>query len=498
MTSQQREAETTYDVGESAALPSLADLPDVSRVEGPRTVELDAHYFDTDDLALGRRGITLRRRTGGDDEGWHLKIPVEGARQEIRAPLGRTVNRPPSALLRVVHEVVREQPLHEVATIVTQRTLASVRDADESLLAEVSDDLVTAARKGATDEERRQWREWELEIHAARPRLTKALTKRLRKAGAQPASRSSKLGRLLQLESTGTVGGPRPGVDARVTEHELLSRLVTDLVDDLHRLDPLARADLPDAVHRLRLVVRRLRSALRSFDVCLDTSVTEPVREELHWIGEALGRPRDLEVLQSRLSSLVLTLPPPLVRGRPSQWIDRRLRAERRAAHQEVLRAMAAERYFALLDTVDSWQEGLPWSDRPDRRASKTLPKVLHQEWKRVEKAVKRADGADEADRPDLLHQVRKKAKRARYTAEALEPVLGADAADTAKDATKVQHSLGDHHDALVAMQHVLRLTDIAQEEGSVTFTFGVMFARLEAEVAQHDDGFRRTWKQVR
>ncbi|WP_242418751.1 CYTH domain-containing protein, partial [Frankia sp. CpI1-P] len=41
----------------------------------PRTVTLDAVYYDSDDLRLARNQITLRRRTGGHDAGWHLKLP---------------------------------------------------------------------------------------------------------------------------------------------------------------------------------------------------------------------------------------------------------------------------------------------------------------------------------------------------------------------------------------------------------------------------------------
>src|ERR1700755_2556116 len=107
MASQQREVEQKYDVGEAATLPSLDDLPGVACIGGPHTFHLEAHYFDTEDLALGRRGITLRRRTGGEGDGWHLKIPVKGARQEIHAPLGRAAHVPPIALRRIVHGVVR-------------------------------------------------------------------------------------------------------------------------------------------------------------------------------------------------------------------------------------------------------------------------------------------------------------------------------------------------------------------------------------------------------
>ena len=290
------EVETKYDVADDVALPDIADLPDVARVEGPHTFLLEARYFDTEDLALARRGITLRRRTGGEDEGWHLKLPVSGARQEIQAALGRSTRTPPLALRRVVQGVVRNRALAPVATVVTERTMASLMEADESVLAEICDDRVVATRTGPDGDEEHSWREWEVEVHAARPRLLKALRRRLGKQGGYEATASSKLGRLMQIDA-GAASQDRPSVSARATEQELLTRHLASLTADLHRLDPFARADLPDALYQLRLVFRRLRAALTSFDASFDTTVTDALRDEVRWIGDILGRRRDLEDL---------------------------------------------------------------------------------------------------------------------------------------------------------------------------------------------------------
>src|SRR5829696_153622 len=137
-----REIETKFDVADASALPEVADLPDVSRVDGPRTFRAEAHYYDTEDLALGHAGITLRRRTGGEDDGWHLKLPVTGARQEIQVPPGSGDGTPPAELCRVVRGVVRDRPVRHLATVVTERTLASLLGVDGLLLAEVCDDRV--------------------------------------------------------------------------------------------------------------------------------------------------------------------------------------------------------------------------------------------------------------------------------------------------------------------------------------------------------------------
>jgi hypothetical protein len=63
-----------YDPAAGTQLPDLSGLPKVDRVTGPERQELEAIYFDTADLALAAGRINLRRRTGGDDAGWHLKL----------------------------------------------------------------------------------------------------------------------------------------------------------------------------------------------------------------------------------------------------------------------------------------------------------------------------------------------------------------------------------------------------------------------------------------
>lgn len=486
-----REVETKYDVDDATALPELADLPDVTSVQGPRTFQLEATYFDTEDLALGRHGITLRRRTGGVDEGWHLKLPTGGARQEIRATLGRSTTTPPISLRRIVQGVVRDQRLVPVVVVNTNRTVAALFDADEDLLAEVCDDRVVASRGAQGGEEQYAWREWEVEEHAARRRLTKAIDARMRKAGARAATHRSKFERVMQIDVE-PVAQARPPVRRRASERELLGRRVAVLRLELVRLDPLVRADVPDAVHQMRVTCRRLRALLASFEKCFDRSRTEPVRDELAWLGEILGRPRDLEVLRMRLGELVLALPANVVRGRPGPWIDSRLRAAHRAAHKEALDAMQSDRYYALVDALDTWRIEPPWSEREDRPATKRLPKMLDRDWQQVERAAAAARGAGDADRPALLHDVRKAAKRVRYAAETLLPVVGADAGVVARSAKEIQTVLGDHHDAVVASERVRELA--AQADGQIAFTLGMLHARLVADRCALEAEFERIW----
>src|SRR5215475_11878166 len=97
------ETETKYDADDDTALPDLNSLPQVRSTRGPDHQRLQAEYYDTADLVLLRSGITLRRRTGGHDPGWHLKLPTGGlGREEIRLPLGQAGRRVPADLANLV------------------------------------------------------------------------------------------------------------------------------------------------------------------------------------------------------------------------------------------------------------------------------------------------------------------------------------------------------------------------------------------------------------
>src|SRR5215472_15205692 len=81
------EIERKYAVGADFAMPDLSGVPAVASVTGPRTYHLTAIYWDTPGFRLAAAHITLRRRTGGTDAGWHLKLPAGAERREVHAPL---------------------------------------------------------------------------------------------------------------------------------------------------------------------------------------------------------------------------------------------------------------------------------------------------------------------------------------------------------------------------------------------------------------------------
>lgn len=194
------ETELKLDVDPGFVVPDLDGLASGQTVSEPEVRQLVANYFDTSDLRLAAVPATLRRRTGGPDEGWHLKLPVgAGTRRELQAPLGDDPTTVPPQLASLVATWTEGHPLQVVAVLETRRTVRNLIGADGTVLAEVADDLVTGRLPGLGDTpaEPVTWREIEVELVSGGPETLAAARTRLTAAGARLSSSASKLGRLL-------------------------------------------------------------------------------------------------------------------------------------------------------------------------------------------------------------------------------------------------------------------------------------------------------------
>ena len=195
------ETEQKYDAAADFVLPDLSGLEGRTKATGRQRYYLSATYFDTEELDLIKNRITLRRRVGGPDEGWHLKLPVrKDTRQEVRMPLGEgDTGSVPARLAAQVEDITAGRPLHPIAILDTERTVVTLTDQAGQPLAEVADDLVTAIRLDEPGAEPVKWREIEVEAveGAEVAGLLEAAGQALRKAGATRSSSASKLGRLL-------------------------------------------------------------------------------------------------------------------------------------------------------------------------------------------------------------------------------------------------------------------------------------------------------------
>jgi inorganic triphosphatase YgiF len=194
------ETEQKYDAAAEFILPDLSGLKGYAKTTRRQRYYLSATYFDTEGLDLIKNRITLRRRVGGPDEGWHLKLPVrKDTRQEVRTPLGEgDTGTVPARLAAQVEDVTAGRALHPIAILDTERTVVTLTGQAGEPLAEIADDLVTATRLDQPGAEPMRWREIEVEaVEGANADLLEAAGQALRGAGARRSSAASKLGRLL-------------------------------------------------------------------------------------------------------------------------------------------------------------------------------------------------------------------------------------------------------------------------------------------------------------
>ncbi|MHA7650623.1 CYTH and CHAD domain-containing protein [Mycobacterium sp. ML4] len=498
------EVERKFDVVESTVSPSFEGIAAVARVEVSATQELDAVYFDTPAQDLARNRITLRRRTGGQDAGWHLKLPAGAdARTEVHAPLdaSESADSVPAELLDVVLAIVRDRSVEPVARITTRRESQILYDAEGRALAEFSNDHVTAWSasdgSGAQPAER-QWREWELEVlgtdsdesgaksGATRHELLNRLSNRLLDAGAQPAGHGSKLARALDSHEPAeqTVG---------TAPTDPVHRAVAQQVEELLVWDRAVRADAHDSVHQLRVTIRKIRSLLNESQEAFGSDGAW-VLDELRELAAILGVARDAEVLAERYQRQLSRLGPELVRGPVTERLVDGAQRRYQQGLRRSLAAMRSTRYFRLLDALDAMVSEPPVTSF----GQQPRPVTIDAAYRRVRKATKAAKAAEAAqaeDADETLHVIRKRAKRLRYTAAA----TGAD--QVAEQAKAIQTLLGDHQDSVVSREHLLAQAQAAHLAGEDTFTYGLLYQR-ENEIAENsreqlDSALRKLDKAV-
>jgi CHAD domain-containing protein len=499
MATEIRETERKYDAPAGANLPDLTGLPEVAAESGPEEQRLEAKYYDTDDLRLIRGGITLRRRQGGSDPGWHLKLPVDGgdSRREIQLPLGRATRRVPAELAALVRAFTRGEELRPVAAINTVRQRLVLLDDGGQSLAEVVADDVTASTMG-DETALSSWQEVEVELTGGGPGLLAAADKRLRRSGLRPAGHQAKLERAL----AGRLPPGRPlrrrPLAPRSAAADVVLAYAGTQVAVIMSMDPMVRRDAPDAVHQMRVATRRLRSTLKSFDQVLRADDCERVGDELKWLGGVLGAARDAEVLAGHLQAGLDGLPPELILGPVQAQVRARFAPIEAESRTAVLEALDGDRYLALLDSLDTLLINPPVAPEAGRPAAEVLPAAVRRARWRLRRRLRRARHTPAGPGRDAaLHEARKAAKRARYAAEAVSPAFGHPARRFAKRVKKVQSALGEHHDSVVARAAIRDLGVHTHLAGENAFTFGVLYEQDACHAEGFEDQARRAWKRA-
>lgn len=481
MDSIQTEREDKFDAGPEFDLPSLDTLIPKGGAAQASDVQLVSTYFDTDELDLLRRGITIRRRRGDADTGWHAKVPADKARTEIRLPLGTgedvTV---PEELASLLVGAALGKPLTQVATLTSLRSIHVLTDAEGGVVAELADDSVTVDVAGS---EGHAWRELEVELGPAGSEAElKRLGKALRAAGASRGEHPSKLHRALRSHDVPAYSG---ALGAVVDYLEAQTQAI--FAGDVYLRRGL------DPIHSTRVAIRRYRSTLRVFADVFDEGRAVSLEAELSWYASLLGEVRDRQVQRARFVESVRDLPEHLVLGPVAARIENDLLGEQIRYREVVTVEQNGDRYRALLAELSAWSRELPISESAAEINAAELDKLARKAGKKVSKRVATAiDGGDDA----ALHRARKASKRARYAAELVRPIVGKKEAKARIERYKgVQEILGEHQDAVVAASTLLQLGRKAGvTPGENGFTFGLLYAHelqaaaaVRAEISEFD-----------
>jgi CHAD domain-containing protein len=463
----------------------------------PAEFALSAVYFDTEDLRLARSGITLRRRTGGNDDGWHLKLPAgPDARDEVRLP-HEGLGAPPAALVTLTRVAHRGAPLAPVVELDTARQEWTLADCDGRPLATVTDDRVTGQTLAAPTSVTR-WEEIEVELaEHGTPEVLDRVEQTLLNAGAHRAEGWSKLGRVLADRLPPAPPRPVAGEDA--SAGDVVLAYLWKQADAIRATDPWVRQNAPDSVHAMRVACRRMRSTLQSFRVVLDRERTDALVDELRWLAGRLAGSRDLEVQEERIARAVGALPAELAMG-PIAAQTTRFFARRRAdASHTADEAMDSDRYLALLDAIDALLADPPRTPAADTPAGVLLPTVVAKAVKRAGRSLRNADAqAAGPERDEHLHEMRKAAKRLRYAAEAIRPVQGRAAKRLVRQVKAVQELLGEHQDSVVARGLLRELGAAAPAEGGNGFAFGWLMRDEQARAERVEAQLDPTWAKLR
>ena len=407
------EIEAKYDVADGQQLPDLVGTAGVTTVVTKPEVVLTATYFDTATHTLSAVGTTLRRRTGGDDDGWHLKLKVaDGERLEVHRPLGRGQS-PPAPLTTLVRALVGSQDLVAVAMLSTRRTVHTLLDDEGQALAELADDTVVGERFDV-ELPAVTWRELEIELLSGDRDLLAALGAVIQAAGIAPGGSSSKVGRVLQVPA----GPPPPGaapVSRKATAAEVLDEGLRHAALAVLTADPLLRVDRDGAPERMRSALRRLRAALAVRRQIAPEQATDPLRSELVWLDTVAAGLDDVEGAHRRIRAALADEPKELLLGPVARRADREHSAARKAALASLREALDSDRYLRLMRDVQGLTGASPLP-AIGGRARDALPALADRAGRRVVRRLGQLRRAQsDGERRWQLVGCRRAVERARY-----------------------------------------------------------------------------------
>jgi inorganic triphosphatase YgiF len=454
-----REIELKLELASGAAEDLLAHpLLDKAKPLPKQSGQLHAVYFDTDDHALHREGISLRiRRRNGKAiqtikaEGPHKGIAMD--RGEWETPVDGELDLS-AAAGTPLEKLIADEDL--LATIKPAFTVETERRAFEAKFNGAVIEVALDRAKASGGDKTITFSEIELELRQGKAGALFALARRLSEAAPlrlSTVAKSERGYRLLDEEALRPVRAGKIKLSKDATCAEAFQLIARSCLAQMVQNEALVRlTQAPDALHQMRVGLRRLRAAISLFRTQLLTdSESAEIRSNLRWAGQALGAARDLDVFIERLRSMDNAVPDPS----QMEEIERR-RAE---AYRDLLETLDSHRFMDVILQTAAWIEAGAWmmSGKEGRKSARERPArdfaaaEFSRRFKRIRKLAKHLRDVGDEER----HELRIRIKKLRYGTEFFASLFTSGKASKRRKTfssllAELQEHLGDLNDLAV------------------------------------------------
>src|SRR5262245_33720862 len=420
-----REVELKLDV----PIHSLRRLTGSSLLRGAsastrKPASLVSTYFDTKKLKLRHKGLSLRVRRIGRRHVQTVKQENGAnaallARNEWEQDIG--ANEPDldaarnTALAPLLNKKLRRglKPMFETRV---RRKVFQIQTGDSEVELSIDKGTVEAGRKSSP------LCEVELELKQGHATDLFKLARTLADEVPVQLAVKTKADRGYALLGAEKPGPVKAAPVALAPDDDVQSAFQAIAGQCLHQLvanQPLMLDGDPEALHQMRVALRRLRAAISLFSGMLSDPQTSALKAEFRWITRELGPARELDVFLKRVVKPVLDRKP---NGPGVAVLSRELRHRRADAFTRARAAVESPRFRGLLLDTAAWIEAGEWTRNPDdvvvglreRPIAEVAAEQLSRRRKKIMKRGRQLNALD----PDRRHRLRIQAKKLRYASE--------------------------------------------------------------------------------
>ncbi|ARJ67792.1 hypothetical protein WV31_20100 [Magnetospirillum sp. ME-1] len=408
---------TPEDMARILARPCLTH----GRLAEPVSKHLASIYYDTPDFTLAAQGIAVRvRRTGSG-----FVQTVKSAGTAISGLFDRDEWEVPLATPELDLEQLRLTGLGAFAEETLGDRLSPVFSTEvERTLVRLGGDgweVEAALDRGAllAGDRREDIAELELELVGGSPaHLFQLAARILDDAAARPLclSKSDRGYRLAAGKASAIVKARAPVLAPDQNVAIAFQAIARSCLEHLMLNERcLVATGAGEAIHQMRVAMRRLRSAIKVFKSVTDGPELERVKGDLRWLLAHLGPARDAEVFLAEIVE-------PVLAAHPDDAGLAALRAhwqkDRETKLAAALAAVRSRRYAAMILNLGRWTETGDWL-APRKRLGEPVGTFAVR---RVDKAIRNLlkEGGESLSRlsPEDRHAVRIRCKQVRYAGE--------------------------------------------------------------------------------